>query len=245
MLICLLWVSTSQAYTSEDCIECHTGSTGKAVLKIDMEQFEDSVHYGNAECNECHINIIDRSHRTTMGSGAVNCNECHEQENHHGLDSLEKRPKCYSCHTKHHIKTKDAVDSSVHPGQLKTTCKGCHPCECGKTDYLTWFTTLQVSSHKKQDFGRSYGKEDCMGCHQGMASHGLVEKINTRDCDKCHQSKKDKALLMGKIHPSADPGRQPGIFGAAILYQILLGILIFSGFTMLIRNVSKTKKRRD
>ncbi len=253
VFVWLLLASNCFAYMNEDCIACHDGSNdslgdssgGKADLLINMEQFNASVHNTEIGCNDCHTGIIDESHQDTIGSGAVNCNECHDQENRHGIESVEKRPKCFSCHTKHNINSKHLQKASIHPSQLAKTCMGCHPYECGKTDYLTWFTTLQVSSHKKQDFSQYYNKENCLGCHQGMASHGSIEMVSSQNCQICHQSKKGKSILLGSIHPKADLAQQPGVFAAAILYQSVLLFLICGGFAMFVHKLSNTKKRKD
>ncbi|MBT4401912.1 MAG: hypothetical protein HOD37_20705 [Bacteroidetes bacterium] len=253
MFLLLLWAGHSWAYTDEDCIACHGGSSikskdasgGKADFLINMDQFSASVHSSEIGCNECHSGIIDDSHQNTMGSGAVNCNECHDQENRHGVGSVENHPKCFSCHTKHNIRPKDLPGSSIYPDQLENTCRGCHPYESGKTDYLTWFTTLQVSSHKKQDFGQSYSKGNCLGCHQGMASHGLIETVSSQNCQVCHQSKKGVSILVGKIHPKATSTMQSGIFTAAIIYQFALFFLIYGGIVMFVSKLSDSKKRRD
>ncbi len=152
------------AYTPEDCIKCHKeGSTG-STLHISIKEFNVSIHGREITCKDCHVGVEDEDHETMKGSGAVDCGECHEQGNRHGLQSKsEDRPQCYSCHTKHGIFEKDEEVSSVHPGQLKETCKGCHPVECGQTDYLSWLPSIQIASHKKQDFSRVYEKGNCLG----------------------------------------------------------------------------------
>ena len=100
----------------------------------------------------------------------------------------------------------------MNPMQLKITCRSCHPVECGQTGYLSLLPSLQIRSHKKQNFSRDYSRFDCIGCHQGKAAHGEEEIINQQDCHKCHQSAPGKSSLMGYIHPQADSRNQPGIF---------------------------------
>jgi hypothetical protein len=242
-LLIFVMAYNTWAYTPEDCIKCHKeGSTGSK-LHISIKEFNASIHGREITCQDCHAGVEDEGHETMKGSGAVVCGECHEQENRHGLQSkTEDRPRCYSCHTKHGIFKKDEEVSSVHPEHLKETCKGCHPVECGQTDYLSWLPSIQITSHKKQDFSRAYEKGDCLGCHQGMAAHGEEEPINDQDCYKCHLSQKGQARLWGYIHPRADFKKQPAIFASATIYLVSLGILLWGGFRFYIRKLSSKQK---
>ena len=236
---CIVW-----AYTPEDCIKCHKeGSTG-STLHISIKEFEASIHGRKIVCQDCHAGVEDEGHETWKGSGAVDCGECHEQENRHGLQSkIEDRPKCYSCHTRHGIFEKDNAVSSVHPEKLKETCKGCHPVECGQTDYLSWLPSIQIATHKKQDFSRAYEKGNCLGCHQGMAAHGEEKPLNDQDCYKCHLSQKGQARLWEYIHPKADYKKQPTIFVAAIIFQLFIALLLWGGFRFYILIFSEKTKR--
>lgn len=253
MLLLFLVPGNTLSYSNDDCIVCHVkglhksddGAVHRSALLIDMDRFTASAHGDAIGCNDCHTGIMDKSHQDTRGSGAVNCNACHDQENRHGINSVETRPKCFSCHTKHSIKSKDSQEASIHSSQLDKTCRGCHPRESGNADYLTWFTTLQVSSHKKQDFGHSYSRRNCLGCHQGMASHGGMETISPDNCQVCHQSKKGASILLGKIHPNADLAEQAGIFTAAVMYQIALVFLICGGIAMVVSKRSDINKQGD
>ncbi len=147
------------AYSPEQCIQCHRQGARESSLHISVEDFRSSVHGRVLECEDCHTNIIDASHKALKGSSTVSCRECHEQENRHGVSSERAtRPKCYSCHTKHRIMGKDDPASSVHPEALKKTCAGCHPDECGHQDYLSWFLSLQVVSHGKADLSKKLRK---------------------------------------------------------------------------------------
>jgi hypothetical protein len=209
-----------------------------------VDAFKASAHAKEElSCLDCHTGVVDDSHLETVGSGAVDCVQCHEKENRHGVQVLENRPKCYSCHTRHRIFARDDERSPVNPQQLRSTCQACHPAECGQTDYLSFLPSLQVGSHKKQDFGRNYSRFDCIGCHQGMASHGKDEIISEQNCHKCHRSRQSESLLMGYIHPQADPLMQPLIFSAGILYQIAAVILLIGGFGFFIRLFAAKSKK--
>ncbi len=224
-----------EAYTPEDCVECHGEKSQESSLQIPVGAFKTSAHAKELSCIDCHTGVVDDSHRETVGSGAVDCGQCHDRENRHGLQGLEDRPKCYSCHTRHRILASEVKHSSVNPGQLRYTCQTCHPIECGQKDYLSILPSLQLGSHKKQDFGRNYSRRNCIGCHQGMASHGEDEIISEENCHNCHRSLQDTSLLMGYIHPQADNFKQPGIFVAAVIYQITVVILLIGGFGYFIR----------
>ncbi len=207
-------------------------------MQIPVGAFRTSAHAQELSCLDCHTGVVDERHQLTAGSGAVDCAQCHDQENRHGLHGLENRPKCYACHTRHRILASKNKHSSVNPGQLRNTCRACHPAECGETDYLSFLPSLQLSSHKKQDFGRDYSRLNCIGCHQGMASHGEDEIIDEQSCYKCHRSRQDASSLLGYIHPRADRLMQPGTFTAAVIYQIAAVFLLIGGFGYFIRIIA-------
>lgn len=241
--LAVLTAGAVEAYTPEDCINCHGEKSQESSFQIPVGDFKTSAHAKELSCLDCHTRVVDDSHQETAGSGAVDCGQCHDQENRHGLQGLENRPKCFSCHTRHRILAPEDENSSVNPRQLKYTCQNCHPVECGQTDYLSFLPSLQLSSHKKQDFGRDYSRFNCIGCHQGVASHGQDEIISKQNCHKCHRSRQDASLLMGYIHPMADRLKQPGIFTAAVIYQIAVVILLIGGFGYFIRiSAGKSKK---
>jgi len=234
---------TVEAYTPEDCIDCHDEKSQESSLQIPVGAFKTSAHAKELSCLDCHTGVVDDSHQQTVGSGVVDCTQCHDQENRHGLLRSENRPKCYSCHTRHRILASEDEHSSVNLGQLIYTCRTCHPVECGETDYLSFLPSLQLGSHKKQDFGGDYSRLNCIGCHQGMASHGEDEIISEQTCHKCHRSRQDASLLMGYIHPQADHIKQPGIFAAAVIYQIAVIILLIGGFGYFIHMFAGKSKK--
>lgn len=213
------------AYTPEDCIRCHREESGESSLQIDVEDFKRSAHGPTLTCLDCHTQIEDESHKNEKGANPVSCSECHEQANNHGLSAKgERRPSCYSCHTKHRILGKGEPASSVYPTALKRTCKTCHAAESGESDYLSWFPSLRIVSHGKQDLSRSYERGNCLGCHQGAGAHGEKEPIVDEDCYKCHNQ------MMGFMHPKADSAKQPGTFTSAWIYQLFIVGVLWTGF---------------
>jgi hypothetical protein len=126
--------------------------------------------------------------------------------------------------------------SSVHRDALKKTCATCHPAEAGRLSYLSWFASLQIVSHGKQDFSKPYGLGNCLGCHQGAGAHGEEKAINDQDCYKCHN------VLMGYMHPKAESPKQPGVLVSAWIHQVFLAGLLWGGFRFFIRK--RRHKRR-
>jgi hypothetical protein len=241
ILLFLLWSFEAEAYTSADCIKCHDRSGQESALKMSVEQFNRSIHAAEHECQDCHANVVDEEHQETVGSGAVNCSNCHDQKNRHGIRAIEGRPRCINCHTRHNMRSKDDPRSSVHPDRLQRSCRGCHPEQSGQTGYLSWFTSIQIVSHPKQDFSQVYSRKDCLGCHQGNAAHGELGPINDQNCHACHLDDKGQNKLFGFIHPDAQLKTQPGVFAAACTYQLVLVIMVFCGFTRLVGHFSKRK----
>jgi hypothetical protein len=229
------------AYTSEDCIDCHKQGSKKSSLQISVEDYQNSVHgRASMSCSDCHVEVKDDTHIKQKGPVPVFCGECHDEENRHGLSGEGyRRPMCYSCHTTHHILGKGVIASSIYPKALKKTCAACHPAECGREDYLSWFPSLQVVSHGKEDFSKNYGRGNCLGCHQGAGAHGEKKVINHQNCYKCHDS------LKGYMHPKADPSKEPTVFAAALIYQFFGAALLVGGFCFYTqKTIAKKRKPR-
>jgi len=232
------------AYAPRDCINCHKIGSTESNLQISIAEYKASIHGEEAECQDCHYLVKDDSHTTTPGSGATNCSSCHEQENHHGWGSNSgTRPQCYSCHTRHAMLPRDDPRSSTHSGKMQQTCRSCHPRECGLTDYWSWLPSLQIASHSKQDFSRAYDRANCLGCHQGKASHGRKETVDDQICFTCHLTPDGNSKLLDHIHVKADPQGQPGVTAAAVIYQVVLGVLVLGGIAFFIHKFSVNTNR--
>jgi len=245
LILLYITASNTWAYTPEDCIRCHSQESKESVLHISIGQFQGSVHGPEITCGDCHTGIEDRGHVTSKSSGGVDCGLCHEQENRHGVPSkAENRPRCHSCHTRHGILGKSDKASTVHPDQLKKTCSGCHPDECGQVGYFSWLPSQRVRSHKKGDFGQAYERGNCIGCHQGRAAHGETEPLNGQNCYICHARGHNRKTVMGYIHARADLKRQPVIFVAAAVYQIFLVLLLCGVFRVCIAKLPGKLRRR-
>ena len=245
LVLFLLPVFEVGAYTDADCIKCHDRAGQESILKMSVEQFNRSAHGGEVSCQECHANVVDEDHQEIPGSGAVDCSACHDQFNQHGARATEGRPTCFSCHTRHNILPPDDLQSTVHADQLRQTCRACHPGQSGSIGYLTWFTSIQVASHPKQDFSQVYTRENCLGCHQGRAAHGETDPVDDQNCHTCHLDDEGQSKLWGVMHPEAQIKNQPRVFAAAVTYQLVLIIMVFCGFRWLMRCFTKVSKRKE
>lgn len=240
MILVGVAAAEAEAYTRDDCILCHREGSRESALHLSVEAFEGSVHGTEISCLDCHIGVTGEDHVVRKGSGVVSCNACHDQQNGHGKwAQIDARPGCASCHTKHDIRRKDDSASSVHATRLQSTCRQCHPVESGETGYLSWFPSIQIKSHGKQDAGRRYERTNCLGCHQGDAAHGEEETLDQQDCYKCHRQKEGQGELMGYIHAGADSRKQPAVLAAAVVYQFGLGALVIGGLRFLYRRFSR------
>jgi len=132
----------------------------------------------------------------------------------------------------------------VHPDNLPVTCKGCHPRQCGERDYQSWFPSLRVKAHKKQDFSRSTSEKNCLGCHQGKAAHGEEGSITGQTCYKCHQPSNGKSPQWGSMHPHADLKQQPALFAAAVADQVGIGLVGLAVLGFIARKIIRSTRRR-
>lgn len=241
MLMAVLTAAPAGAYTPDDCIACHGEDSTRSVYQMSVDQLQASIHGDLLTCTDCHVHIVDESHQKLSGIGRVDCTYCHGVENRHGIESQGNRPHCHDCHGRHSILPPGDPESTVHPDHRSATCSPCHPAEAGRRDYLSWFPSLRIVSHGKQDLSRDYSRGNCLGCHQGLAVHGEKVRVSGDDCHTCHRQE----TLMGLIHPRADRQTQPGIFAAAVIYQVVFGILLVGGIAFLlhISGLRPQKKR--
>ena len=232
------------AYGPTECIECHSKVKGSSQLKIDPVVYQSSVHALGFTCTDCHRGIQSDYHISRTGSERVDCKVCHQQRNYHGgaISENEIRPDCQQCHTRHGILRKSDPASTLHPDRISETCLKCHPQEAGETTYLSWFTDLRIESHNKQDLGSDYSMDNCLGCHQGQASHGDTKGLGEKSCSRCHMTAEGENALLGKMHPQADPDEQLGVFATAMGYQFVLIYIIWLGIRGFIRRKNRSNK---
>lgn len=245
IILSFLFVCNVEAYTSRDCIRCHKIGSNESKLHIKVEELRSSVHHENITCLDCHTGVQDNDHFEIKESGVVDCNQCHETVNKHGSnDHAAGRPECYTCHGSHGILPKENKLSTINAVRLKETCWQCHPAECEKGDYISWFSSLHVSFHGKDDFSQQYEKGDCLGCHQGKAAHGELNPVTDQNCYTCHLDFKEKKSLLGSIHPGINGKMHIESVVAAAILHILILFLLWNGFRFYKRKKSE-KTRGD
>jgi hypothetical protein len=243
IVLILPFGSAYGAYTSADCSKCHSEGSDGSGLHVSIEEFRLSVHGEELACQDCHAEVQSEEHTKRTLPGKIECNQCHKQENRHGFKApVERRPKCYNCHTKHNIHPKSNTASSVSSGRLKETCKGCHFSECGNTGYFAWFPSIRIPSHVKDDFSQQYQTGNCLGCHQGKAAHGEEKPINDQHCYVCHFDSQGQDLLLGNIHVKVGK-EHPSTFVAGIVYQLFIIALLWGGFRFYKRKFSRRIRR--
>ena len=240
----LVQPDTGLTYENDECIACHRLGSIESRLHIDMELFIGSVHAGVSDCTDCHSQLEIENNICITGSGYVDCSQCHDQKNMHGIGGQsENRPDCYQCHTRHNILSKENPLSSIHQDRLMETCAHCHPAQSGHSSYLSWLPSIKISTHPKADLSGDYSKGKCLECHQGQAAHGEEELIREATCYLCHFNAERQKAMLGFIHPQADLDQQPGVFAAAIIYQIVIILLLAGGIIFFIRKFSGLKGR--
>ncbi len=247
MLLLFLLANTPWAYEEPECIKCHREGSTESTLHMNEKAFENSVHFNEITCTDCHADVTDDTHMEQKGSGKVDCSSCHDQENRHGINSqnVGTRPQCQDCHTKHAILGKGHPDSSVNPDNFPNTCGSCHSAQFGDAGFMTWLPSVQIRTHAKQDFSCDFDERDCLGCHQGRGAHGEQTPVNDAQCWKCHIPKGDRAAVVGDIHPKAAQKKSIYHGIAGILYGAAALVLMVSGCRFFMRRFStKSGTRR-
>ncbi|MBN2232550.1 MAG: hypothetical protein JW781_06995 [Deltaproteobacteria bacterium] len=225
VLLVLAAAGGTRGFAAESCLGCHRAGSSASRLTLDAVAYRESVHgLEGLACVDCHRAAGDERHMTTPGSGRVDCTSCHDVVNLHGEAAIEtrQRPACFACHGRHRVFAAEDERSSLHGRNLANTCGVCHPAAVGASGCLPFLASLRVSSHKKGDFSRPFGRCDCLGCHQGKGAHGIPVRINDRDCSTCHLSLEGEPLLAGAIHPA---GREETTAVARMIHAIYLSAL--------------------
>jgi hypothetical protein len=238
-LFALFFGTSAFADTNQECLKCHASGTKGSSLHMSAEQFKASVHGQEVTCLECHQNAANETHQTQPGSGRVDCGQCHDEQNRHGWDAQSgTRPQCYSCHTRHGMLAPDNPASSVNAANLTATCSSCHATQCGQAALLPWLASVQIRIHGKQDLGCAYDETDCLGCHQGRASHGQSEVLNSRNCQRCHLTTDGRSALLGSIHPRSDAKGHAVSWLSGTVYVIAIVLMLLGGLGFYARRLS-------
>jgi len=209
--IILLLASTAWGFSDDQCIRCHGLQSTESNLRIDAEQYADSIHASEMGCTDCHTVPDGKEHFTRKDFKAVDCRQCHDQDNRHSGDG---RVQCFECHSRHAVFSSDDPRSSLHGNNLKQTCGTCHPLQAQAAGLSGWITTA-IASHPKQDPAGSYNMGMCVGCHQGQAAHGETEPVSDQNCHRCHGPLAKHAMLLGYMH-TAGGGQARIVRGVAV-----------------------------
>jgi hypothetical protein len=223
-----------------ECLACHSAeSRCEERLRINEIKFFVSVH-GHLKCTDCHKEALEKikgeiPHRKNLPD--VNCTaNCHREDQKsisgqsplcypdsvHGRAYLERGvqdvAKCWDCHTKHNIKRKSDLESSINRKNIALTCSICHEdmnvvmkynihCDEPYQDYMQ-------SVHGKALFkdGLLFFAAVCTDCHgihniKGVGEPYLMAK-RPATCGKCHvlvfeeykESIHGKEALKGNIN---------------------------------------------
>lgn len=231
MLISIILLFNNVDIRANECKQCH------------FEQYTiygNSIHAKHMECSDCHNRTLKEIIHPPESFNKVNCNICHDTINKHGSGSSRDRPNCYDCHSKHLILPSHNQNSSVNYRNLKFTCKKCHEYVLQDKTYLMFLPSFILSSHIKQNASMAYDRYNCIGCHQGMASHGHKVSITNERCSNCHKSIGKTKIFLGSFHKRFDILEQPFESIAGVMYQlfILISIVIF------VLIISKTNSKR-
>jgi hypothetical protein len=225
------------------CLDCHAGPGAKAKLTMDPAELRASAH-ADLDCRDCHRRVVVEGHACRPKSGAVACADCHDQVDRHGGSEAQNRPHCHQCHTRHHILPSGDAASSTNPDRLAATCAQCHPAQSGHEDYLSWLPLVKIATHPKADFSAGrYRNDNCLGCHQGRASHGQAGALNQDPCGRCHMNAQGGNAMLGRFHAQADPDHQPVVYAAALAYQVVGAALLLGGLAFLLTRIFRRRRR--
>ena len=189
----------------EACLSCHSDSSlemeladGPISVYVDPEEFANSVHGQNLNCNDCHSGITEYPHpevqyknrRDINLASYENCKKCHFDNYTKTLEGIhynllskgdQRAPTCVDCHGAHNIKPPDRPKSHV-----SQTCKSCHE---------DVYDTYVKSVHGKALVnGENSDAPVCTDCHQ---AHD-IEDPRTKSfllktpqlCGQCHSDEK-------------------------------------------------------
>jgi hypothetical protein len=200
------------------CLSCHSvESICNERFKINEKNFLASVH-GHLQCTDCHQSTLEKTkneipHKKSLPD--VNCTaNCHQEDKElksgqsplHYADSVHGKAylgrgirdaaKCWDCHTKHNIKKKSDLESSVNRKNIPVTCSTCHEdmnvvvkyhihCETPYQEYMR-------SAHGKALYkdGLLFFAAVCVDCHgvHNIKGVGDPDHMTKRPetCGKCH-----------------------------------------------------------
>ena len=147
--------------------------------------------YTSADCIKCHalkdgdssLRISLQEYKNSVHGGVATCMDCH-----------------------------NTVLNEAHmtEGARAVNCSQCHPAESGERDYFSFLPTLRVKWHAKADFSGNYSSKNCIGCHQGKASHGQKEPVDNQNCYVSYED--ERKFYNGKYSSHSRQRKTAGDF---------------------------------
>jgi predicted CXXCH cytochrome family protein len=170
-------VVTTPHYTTQDCVACHSPTSGTAILPSAWSFQHNPLP---STCSTCHE--IKRPVAPHVATG--DCKGCHTILNWTSATSYNHSPvpaSCLSCHTSTRPTTNTSHNSKVtnHYSTIQE-CKSCHTTPTS-TKAMTWKSGSSLS---------------CVLCHlsKGIKEHGSSANSggSHSNCANCHSPTKSK-----------------------------------------------------
>jgi len=187
-----------------DCLECHGDLMLKQPLAagnlrsmyVDPAGWKGDAHNKKGiKCVDCHEGMTPFLH-PKEGARKVECARCHpeaceeDQYNlHNGFTGISSKalPECYDCHSKHRVRAKNDLESTINGRNIGETCCSCHEDKMVR-GLLACLPTYTIFSHRKCDMNEKLDLRRCINCH-GDAGHGPLSGY-PEYCARCHTTKK-------------------------------------------------------
>ena len=175
------------------CYHCHS---------TEVEQFQNSVHYTNISCVDCHGG--DKAVNGTLVSADVMsrnftgipsrvdvtklCAKCHNktvelyEESVHWnklMSGRESAPSCLDCHGTHNILSHTDPVSTTYVSKIPQLCAGCHE---NQTKMQAWY--YGIATDRFDTYKRSY--------HYKASILGGGKAKSLATCNDCHENHNTK-----------------------------------------------------
>jgi hypothetical protein len=175
------------------CFHCHPA---------EIEQFQNSVHYANISCVDCHggdktvngslvsveamnTNFIEIPSRTNI---TILCAKCHNktvglyEESVHWsklMNGRENAPSCLDCHGVHNILSHKDSRSMTYVDKIPQLCANCHE---NQTKMQAWY--YGIATDRFDTYKKSY--------HYRASILGGGKERSLATCNDCHENHNTK-----------------------------------------------------
>jgi len=236
--------AATSAYTDKDCLSCHgkpnlsqiLGDGSIRSLYVNAEEWSEDVHQKvRITCVECHINAKPYIH-FREGFIDASCENCHRieaeeyQRNVHfefaPLAFGRELPRCYHCHTRHHVLKLDDPKASINERNLEDSCGECHA-EVMVRSLLKGTSLGKISGHRKGDASERFDMKVCIACHSPQHS---TARVVQDFCTRCHDAQKKAGFFLGPTHLDSQKWAGLNYAGGGLAFLLLVGTGVFVGF---------------